>query len=289
LRARPSTASVFSAPGSLTAVFLALGLLAQATAAAARPSPTGTVDAKTATTSARLLLPFYRVDTTSLDGATTLFAVRNELDVPVELEIRYFRTSGPQAPQLPPEQVTLAEKAVKTVNVRTVDDLEVDADGVARGYVIIEALTEGAVIHGDFFQVTPGEDFATGARLLNVAPQSPHNDLCQQFSMRFLNGGGFDGGTRFVVWLESDTAPDPDEPIFDLAAYDQPGNLLNVRSFFAEEVAFEVSAAELLAPVSEDFGAIELQFSGGRVGHVSAVMSADDRYSVGLEAACLDP
>ncbi len=38
----------------------------------------------------------------------------------------------------------------------------------------------------------------------------------------------------------------------------------------------------------EDFGAIEFQLAGGMRGHVSATLSASNRYSVSYEATCLD-
>ena len=253
------------------------GLVAVAASAAAVP--------KTDLPGSRLLLPLYVVDTISPAGVTTIFSLRNQLDVPAEIEIRYFRTHSPQAPQSS-DQATLAGKQVMPVNIRAVDNLQVDEDGFARGFVVVEALTEGASIQGDYYRVTPGEDFATGFRLLNVDATSSDNDLCGLFTMRFLNGGGFDSGTTFIVWLDLDLAPSGE--VFGLAAYDEPGNLLLTRTFAADQVAFEVSAAELLQPFVQDFGAIEFQFSDGGVGHVSAILSAGGRYSVGLEAACGD-
>ena len=170
--------------------------------------------------------------------------------------------------------------------MRRVDNLQVDESGIARGYVVVEATTAGASIQGDYYRVTPGEDFATGFRLQNADGTSADNDLCSLFTLRFLNGGGFDSGTTFIVWIDLDLAPNGE--VLVLAAYDEAGNLLLTRTFAADEVAFEVSAAELLQPFVQDFGAIELQFSDGSLGHVSAILSAGGRYSVGLEAACRD-
>ncbi len=262
------------------------GLMAiVALAAAGQGAPATIPNPKAATAGSRLLLPLYLVDTSVPDGAVTIFTVRNELDVPAEIEIRYFRTDSPQAPQRT-DPVTLAGKQVWPVNVRMVDDLQVDENGIARGYVVIEALTEGAVIQGDYYRVDPTEDFATGFRLLNIDAASSDNDLCGLFTLRFLNGGGFDSGTTFLVWIDLDLAPAGE--VFALAAYDEAGNLLQTRTFAADEVAFEVSAEELLHPFVQGFGAIEFQLSDGAVGHVSATVSAEGRYSVGLEAACRD-
>jgi hypothetical protein len=243
--------------------------------------------AKTDVPGARLLVPLYLVDTTDPNGVTTLFAVRNQLDTPIDVELRYYQADAPQSPQRT-DAVALAAKAIKTVNVRQVPGLAVDADGVARGYVVAVALTEGARIQGDFFRVTPGEDFASGFRMLNVDPASAHNDLCGLFTMRFLNGGGFDSGTRFIIWLEADEAPDPESPVLAYSAYAESGELVLSNTYFADEVVFEVAAADLfVGPLQADFGAVEFQFIG-TVGHVAAILSAQNRYSVGFEAFCGD-
>ncbi|MEE8524865.1 MAG: hypothetical protein V3T72_13100 [Thermoanaerobaculia bacterium] len=247
-----------------------------------RPAPL-----KTDVASARLLLPLYLVDTTDPAGVTTLFAIRNQLDVQVEVEVRYFQVDAPQAPQRT-DSVTLAAKAVAPVNIRLVPGLSADADGIARGYVVAEATTAGAVIQGDYFRVTAGEDFASGFRMLNIDPGSSHNDLCGLFSIRFLNGGGFDSGTRFIIWLEADQAPVPATPVFAYSAYDESGVLVLSSTYFADDVAFEVEAADLfVGPLQAEFGAIEFQFVD-TVGHVAAILSASGRYSVGLEAFCGD-
>ena len=52
--------------------------------------------------------------------------------------------------------------------------------------------------------------------------------------------------------------------------------------------AFQQTASSLLFNVDEEFGAIEFEFPAGTEGHISAVMSAFDRFSVGFEATCLD-
>ncbi len=278
-----------------TAAFTALcifllaagGALAQASAPPRQPAPSSPT--KAATPSSRLLLTLYAADISSSDGATTIFAVRNELDVPVDIDIHYYRTHAPQAPQRT-DRKTLQPKQVHPVNLHFVPNLEVDDNNVARGYVIVEAITEGARIQGDYYRVTPNEDFATGFRLVNADLESPNKDLCNLFSLRFLNGGGFDSGTTFTIWLDLAEAPSSSDPIFFVAAYDEPGNLLLARSYFADEVVVEVTAEELLSPLSsEDFGSMEFQFADGAVGHVSAVLSAENRYSVGLEASCSDP
>lgn len=236
---------------------------------------------------ARLLLPLFEVDTINVAGTTTLFAVRNEMATTVNISFDYYETDSPQAPQLV-QAVTLGPKQITTVNVRFIAGLEVDPDGTSNGFVVING-PANALLHGDYYQVTPGQDFATGFRLLNIDPQSSQNDLCNLFSMRFLNGGGFDSGTEFIIWLDLQMAPSGAQPVLDLFAYgEEGGDPFLGREFFADTVAFKVTAQELLQPLAQDFGAIEFQFRDGVVGHISAVQSAANRYSVGLEAACGD-
>ena len=158
---------------------------------------TPAVAGATATSSARLLVPLFEVDTTRGDGTTTLFAVRNERDAPADIEISYYRTNAPQAPQIPTQELTLAPKQIQTVNLRFVPTLATDEEGIARGYVVITATSENAAIQGDYFRVTPGEDFASGFRMGNIDPQSADNDLCNLFTMRFLNGGGWPSRSLF--------------------------------------------------------------------------------------------
>ena len=89
----------------------------------------------------RLLLPLYVVDVSDAAGTNTLFAVRNGGSYATQIRISYFRTDQPQVPQRV-DQVNLAAKAVKTVNIRLVEGLEVDTSGLARGYVVVETLAE---------------------------------------------------------------------------------------------------------------------------------------------------
>lgn len=266
-----------------------LGLAMSPVSAEDSPSSVSTeVAMKTNTDGAGLLLPRFAIDTNSATGTTTLFAVRNEGGQSVDIDIEYYRSNSPQAPQRT-ETITLAGKAVHTVNIRSVPNLPTDPDGFKRGFVRIVGPST-AELHGDYFLIDPANDFASGNRLLNTDPSSGHSDLCNLFTMRFLDGGGFDGGTVYDIFIDVDANPDGSDPVMDILAYDQAGNLLVAREYFADEVSFRVPADDLLGPsVSENFGALEFQFRNGAVGHVSGVMSALGRYSVGFEASCGAP
>lgn len=244
--------------------------------------------AKTSTPSSRLLLPYYEVDTTNLSGVTTLFAVRNQTSASAAVTVRYFEADGPQTPFFS-ENLTLDPRSVQTFNVRGATGLDPGPDGIARGFVVIESETEGARLMGDTFRLTPNQDFGSGTRLLDIAPGSSNNDLCNTFSMRFLNGGGFDSGTTYVVFVDLPAPPEPGDTVFSINAWGEDGSLLLNRQFQGDQVAFQVTAEDLLQPtVNIDFGAIDFQFSDGALGHVSAILSASGRYSVGYEAICTD-
>ncbi len=275
--------------GSFCATALALAIVTSPVAA--QPLDLAT---KEGTVGAQLLLPFFAVDTITPGGSTTLYAIRNESTSPVDVVIRYY---GVDRPDLPQNEATiaLAAKAVRTVDIRSVItplDLQVDGDGFARGYVTFATEEGEAVIHGDYFLLNDAQNFASGARLVNVDPSSNGNDLCNRFSMRFLDSAlFFDSGTVFTVWIQSA------EPLagdaFSYFVYNQAGGDEQLTSNFpAADVAFQVSANLLMSAnpgLDLEFGAIEFEFADGRVGHISAVMSAFDRFSVGYEATCLDP
>jgi len=244
-------------------------------------------DAKTATAAARLLLPFYKVDTVRPLGATTLFSLRNEASSPVDVVLEYHQTDQPAVTQLT-QQVTLAAKQVMPINLRDIPGLFVDDDGIKRGYLVMRTVSGDRVLQGDFYLVTPEEGFASGDRLINLDGSSQHIDLCRNFSVRFLNGGVFSGGTLFTIWLDRDTPPDTSVAALTYRVYGESGGApVLQQALFVGDVAFQVSAATLTSLTSVDFGAIEFEFNGAD-GFVSAVLDANGLYSVGLPAACLD-
>ncbi len=265
---------------------LALAAPASAQESPLEPGKTG-VPGKRAVAGSRLLLPYYEVDMSDPSGATTIFSVRNETLEPVEVTIWYHQTDRPQTHQAF-ETVTLEPKQLRSGNVRQVAGLVVDDDGFARGFVVIETTAGDPVIQGDYFQVSPGQAFATGNRLLNVDPESADNDLCSLFTVRFLNGGAFSGGTDFVIWLDLEVAPTGQEPVIRYAVRRESGDLVFSTELYRNEVAFKTKASDLVKPIPTAFGVIEFELLDGAMGHVSAVMSANGLYSVGLEAACGD-
>ncbi len=233
----------------------------------------------------RLLLPYFRVDTTNGAGDTTLYAIRNESLSSIMVDITYYEVDSPQAPQRT-DRVSLGPKQVHPVNVRDVTQLEVDGSGIAEGYVFFNVVGGASVLSGDFFQVTPGDAFATGERMVDADPESSQSGLCSVFATRFLSGGAFSGGTTLTFWFEAEDLPvDPSTMTYTL--YNESGSVIFTNDLPVDQVAGQVTVEQLLGPFSANAGAVEIQFSG-RVGFVAATLSASGLFSVGLDAVCRD-
>jgi hypothetical protein len=270
---------------SLSFCCLALILVALPAVAIAAEGPTVAIPAKKASTSGRLLLPFFLVDTTSSDGTNTFFSVRNTSSQAVDILVSYYASDRPANP-FHTEPVTLTGKRLLPFSVATVPNLVVDGDGFARGFAIIETIADETTLYGDYFQLTPNEGFASGFRLPNIDPDSLDNDLCSVHSIRFLSGGVFDD-TQLTFWFDAQEAPDPDTPVASYAVYSEAGgDPVFVTEIYSEEVAFQRAASALTQIIPTPRGALEIQLEG--TGYVAATLSALGLYSVGIEATCLD-
>lgn len=230
----------------------------------------------------RLLVPYFLVDTMNPSGTTTLWSLRNESLLDVTVTIDYYEADSPQAPQRT-DQIVLGGKEIRTGNIRDVANLEVDPDGFSRGYVIFSTDAEPGILYGDTFFITPGDDFAEGSLMVD-ASDGVDADLCNLFTLRFLNGGAFGGITEMVVWLETDSLPLEAGAVV-YSVYDGEGNLEVTNELFLDRVTTRFDVSSLLPGQFVD-GAVEIQFAQGLRGHVSLAMSATGRYSVGFDAVC---
>lgn len=234
-----------------------------------------------------LILPFFRVDRAHPAGETTLFALRNVLDHPIDLYIRYFDSS--MVVQRADGPSTFGSREIKTVNIRDIPGLPVDPDGYSRGMVFVDSSATSS-LSGDFFQVDPTQNFATGDRLVDVQRQP---FLCELWDMRFLNGGPFSGGTdlRVLVWRAPGTdAGDP--PAMQLAFFDETGQIETTVWMHTAVNVLELSVKEMLPLEAgyQPFGAVEIWFSPSTIGGVvTGTFSAEGRYSVGMPGTCLVP
>jgi hypothetical protein len=278
--------------------------------------------AATSEPSSDLLLPWFEVHLT--DARTTLFAIGNSAEEPVDVRISVATNWGIPVIE---RTVTLEGGEVKTVNLRDwvvtgdvpepklaglelehvqaaltgqpspKDDLfyATQADPfdpeLATGYVTFRVVGNPRpdVLWGDYFWVDPGQDFAEGELLVNIDRSSPCGDLCDLHRMRFIDGAGFDGGTKLVVWSPKRLQPAPDANAATVR------NLLTLSGFHKEPgEKFDERMLELL-PVQlidvrdlmldENFGWLDMA-SDDEI-YVGVRYSASHRYSVTLQTWCL--
>ena len=212
--------------------------------------------------------------------------------------------------------------------------------------------TNQNVLWGDYFMVNPGQNFAQGETLVHIEADALNPEtsvpgeytfygryvawtaadnrepLSTNFAVRYLNGGGFDGGTSLLVWRDSkvnqgpftcpavsgvrpawyplgqegivifDEQENPDVPTTFPVSPQPPEE--GIIPFPAEAQRTDVGGAEL--PVPFDFGWLYLDLNTlvAAAGNnppedplaaqawVSAVMDAEGRFSVGFDAISLD-
>jgi len=273
-------------------------------------------------TSSDLLLPYFEVDVEGF-SLTTLFAVGNASDEEVEVLATVHTNWGIAILEVP---LTLAPNEVKTVNLRDwlagnlpgrlmnaqdrghmeaalrgqpspVTDLyygtEV-APGKAVGYITLR--TQGRprpdVLFGDYFIADPANDFAQGESLVVIDRVNTCIGACLRHAVRFLEGGGFDGGTELIVWTgkqgqPSATAYHPDamSVATDFDAFEEPGRYLAHRG----EALLPVQTLKVSdLALGEPFGWLEVTTEVESF--IAVRYSAGGRYSVALSTFCLpDP
>ena len=278
-----------------------------------------------ATPSSHLLLPYFEVDLGSPAGRTTLFAVGSSAEEPVD--VRVSVTSNWGIP-LVETTLTLAPGAVSTVNLRdwlgagalhgrTMGSSELahvqralqgersprdglyygsaadpDRPELAVGAVTLQVVSTPRhdALWGDYFLVDPGQDFAEGDLLVDIdRAKGGCSSLCRRHRLRFLQGGGFDGGTQVVVWSGRRAAPK--------AAADPDGarQLVSVGAFHEESgMRFAERDLDLLAVDDLALGDLDLGESFGWLDllsdepvYVGVRLSANGRYGLTMQSWCV--
>lgn len=239
------------------------------------------LEPRVARSTTRLLVPWYEVDRRSAGGKTTLIAVRNTQSNRLnDVTIDFHSVDGELLAQ---RDVELGPLETVTLNLRSIRDLEADSDGIARGYAIVDSFWN---VTGDSFQVTPGQNFATGERLAD--------NLCDEWDLRFLSGGGFGGGTDVKLYVRNPLGGDPqsDDPTVRVTAVTESGDVIGSRNLFLEDRAQALTADDILAPLGgapSCCGSLIFDFAReADGGFVQGTYSAEDRYSVGLQGTCLE-
>jgi hypothetical protein len=268
--------------------------------------------------SAEVLLPIFEVDLAA-GGRTTLFAVANALDEPVEVTASVRTNWGIPVLQVP---LTLAPREVRTVNLHAwivrgelpagildeperahleaalagrrspKDDLYYGkelAPNRAMGSIVFTTSGRGIdALWGDYFLVDPGQDLAMGDTLVNLDRSTGCLGVCSRHALRFLLGAAFDGGTELVIWSPRQGRPssDPEPPgqrfSASSVAFDEAGRPMDQRDH--ELLPLELVRVEELG-LSEPFGWLDL-LTESEV-FIGVLHSADHRYSVGLQTYCL--
>ena len=168
-------------------------------------------------------------------------------------------------------------------------------EGVATGFITIEAdngfLPESDVLWGDYFYSDPVENFAQGQRLVRLEPDLSCADLCYRHSIRFLEGGGFSGGTKLTIWNWDGQERVPSEfpePQFLLGqtsidVYNEKGDLIDV----VPQVALLPSQTLLVSDLNLDKSVGWIDLTTEQKSTVSGFYRAMGRFSVGVPAWCL--
>ena len=234
-------------------------------------------------------------------------------------------------------------------------------DGILRGYVTVDTVnacnlifpsdwaqyapfvTDQNVLWGDYFYTYEGENFAQGETLVHIescptcfvpgdhtfygryngAPADDSREaLPTTEAARFVNGGGFNGGTDFLIWREANSAdsayscalqgPSSWYPLesTQIVIFDEQEQPVTAEDCLSGDPTCEQIvvipneanridvAADLLAPFN--FGWAYLNLQHDNPGFVAiygdtfaqswttAVMDASGRFSVGFDAIQLD-
>ena len=236
------------------------------------------------------VLPYFEIDTRTQAGKAFLWALRNHNGFAVDVEVVYL---DPLLGEYGTDSFALGPEQVRTRNLRDVPGILPDSDGRARGLVFFIATSPApelgeVALGGDFFEVEPGENFASGS-LLSRLGSSGDLALCRTWETRYLQGGPFTGGTRLTFLVDVPGGPDCDldPPTVTGQVYDEVGTLLGAFEICSAVHTFAVPMAQLLPPGASPFGAVEVEFPS-TVGLLATQFRARGRFSVGMQGLCLD-
>jgi hypothetical protein len=268
--------------------------------------------------SAEALLPYFEVEARPA-GATTLFAVANALDQPVDAVVTVYSNWGIAVSNV---SLTLAAREVRTFDLRTwvagqmpgrtlpqadvahlkaalsgqrspKDQLYYStavAPGIYSGFVRISAAmpSHTAALWGDYFFLDQAHHVTYANDLVNLDTQVGCPGLCKRHALRFISGTQFNAGTRVVVWTgkagkpSASPAPGTFLSQADAMIFDEPGALRNGshRQILPTQT---LTLADL--GVSQPFGWVDLQTDTEVF--VASQYGASTGLSLGVLAYCL--
>jgi len=291
---------------------LAIALTAAAAAPAAQLRP-----------SSDLLLPWFEVD---LDpsGVTTLFAVGNASDKPVEV-LATLRTNW--GISILDVAFTLQPDEIRTVNLRDwlrdggdpgrslspvepghlalvasgqpspKDKLYYGSEvqpGRAVGSVTLRTRgTRRDALWGDWFVVDAAGSTTRGNVLVDIDRSGAHSALCRRFLLRYLSGGGLDANTQVVVWRDPGNAEGQPSPTPNSS---RAGIRLMADASATSEPGLRLERRQLELQALDRFGVADLglkeAFGSLRIEtaddvYIGVEHNAENRFSVALQAFCL--
>ncbi|MEM6793322.1 MAG: RICIN domain-containing protein [Acidobacteriota bacterium] len=225
-------------------------------------------------------VPYARNNSGNFSAPTTLFAVRNPSDESVRVRFEFFgQEDAPGAPE------TVQERTLDPGAVRTIDSSLVSGFSSPVGWVGITAIDAGTGdplvfqdLYGDVFQVSRASNFASGDRLVS------RDGLCSNWHVRFFNGGDFNGGTEMRFFVPEFAQDSSTSYTVNWEIFNETGQMVSTSGFTSASRTTTLSSFAFPAT----FGVAEFTFLGGVKGHISAVLDALGRFSVGLEAECRD-
>ncbi len=268
--------------------------------------------------SSDLLLPYFEVDSANTGGLTTLFAVGNATEKPVDVLATVYTNWAIPILDVP---FTLQPHEIRTVNLRDwfrnggnpaktlttpeLQHLKAAASGerspkdnlyysteirpdLLAGYVVVR--TQGNrpdALWGDWFNVDVGGNLARGDVLANIDRSTGCPGLCQRHLVRYLSGGGFDGGTEIIIWRDTAGKPSANPNAgpkmqADATAFDEPGAPIENRQLALLPVE-KVVVNEL--GLHKPFGSLDIESEDATF--IAVQHTAENRYSVGLTTYCL--
>ena len=228
-----------------------------------------------------LLLPYYEVDSDP-SGRSTLIGVRNVAQfVSTTADISYYDVSGNLvATEI---GITIPASGVYTRNLQHVAGIPAGADGIKRGFAYVAAAT---AVSGEYFQIDPANAFATGNRLV------ANGERCFIADIRFLQGGGFSGGTHYQLFVDAPLGVQPaDPPTASFTVSAENGTIFGTVGIQTDQAVSEFTIGDVLSAlpggIGPAFGSslVVISASAG-YGLLQATFSALGQYSVGVPASC---
>jgi uncharacterized repeat protein (TIGR01451 family) len=214
-----------------------------------------------------LIVPYFEVDPSN--GATTLFAVRNETEGNVDVAAEYFSAGGTS---LKTPKDMLAAHATLTVNLRDVPGLS------GQGYVQI---TGSGRLSGDFVFLASSK--ASGGALVDTDPDRKPPQLCQRWDVRFLENLTLGTTTDFIFYIKDNTAANVTGQ-----AYREDGGApvaVSIPAGLKSRTSFRLPASGLPAVLVS--GSLEWNLGDGVLGNVAAIFTRGGS-SVLIPGVCRD-